>query len=229
MNDLETNVLQIIGEDTSSPDVFTDDSTGMAQIRDSINDAIEEVVMLTGSHKRKYQLSIRADKNFYNLDFSDGDVAWITDVWLLPTGRRLVQKDFIALTDFNPRWLYNSATPERYCPIGLDKMCIHPVPSTSTGTLEITCVVIPARYTTDTDRVHLRNEYKWAVVDYAVAEYFASRGDAKRATDHLSRYAKRLGLEEQYPASQERLWRLRTDKRDNSWIGQSSVQESGGS
>jgi hypothetical protein len=109
--------------------------------------------------------------------------------------------------------------------IGLDKICLHPIPSSSTGTLEITCAIIPDRYTTDTDRVKLRSEFKWAAVNYAVAEYFASRGDAKRATEYFSKYAPQLGLQDQYPESQERTWQFQTGKRDNSWIGQNSVPE----
>ena len=51
MNELETHVLELIGEDVDSPDVFTDDDAGMAPIRDSINDAIEEISMVSGSNK----------------------------------------------------------------------------------------------------------------------------------------------------------------------------------
>ncbi len=227
MNDIETHVLDLIGENSSSPDVFTEGSEQFDQIRGSINDAIEEISMITGINKRTYYLSMRAEKNFYNLDFTDGDVAWVTDVWFLPIGRRLVQKDFIAFTNYNPRWLYNNANPERYCMIGLDKIAIHPAPSSSDGTLEITCVVIPERYESDTDRVKLRDEFKWATVNYAVSEYYASRGDAKRSVDYFNRYAKKLGLQDQYQESKEREWVFKTEKRDSEWIGQSSVKDLG--
>lgn len=225
MNDIERNILDIIGENSDNPDVFTDDSAGLAQIRDSVNDAIEEISIISGINKKTYYLSVRAGKNFYTLDLKDGDVAWVTDMWLLPIGRRLVQKDFVSLTNFNPRWLYNSSNPERYCMIGVDKICIHPVPSSSVGTIEVTCCIAPKRYTTDTDRVKLRKEFSWAVVNFAVAEYFASRGDAKRATDYFEKYIKKLGLQEQYPESRERTYQFNTEKKDSSWIGQGSVQE----
>jgi hypothetical protein len=224
MNELETHVLDLIGENSSSPDVFTEGSDDFQQIRDSINDAIEEISMITGINKRTYYLSLRAEKNFYHLDFSEGDIAWVTDVWLLPIGRRMVQKDFIAFTAYNPRWLYNNANPERYAMIGIDKFAIHPAPSSSDGTLEIRCVIIPERYKTDTDRVKLREEFKWATVHYAVSEYYASRGDARRASDYFSKYTKKLGLQDQYQESQEREWAFKTDKRDAEWIGQSSVR-----
>ena len=53
MNAVETKVLELIGESTTSPDVFVDTAAGMAPIRDSINDAIQEITILTGGNKRQ--------------------------------------------------------------------------------------------------------------------------------------------------------------------------------
>ena len=48
MNELETHVLELIGESTSSPDVFADTDKGMAPIRDSLNDAIKKSLWCQG-------------------------------------------------------------------------------------------------------------------------------------------------------------------------------------
>ena len=50
MNDLEKLTLQTIGESVDAPDVFTD--ANITPIRDSLNDAIEEIALVTGSSKR---------------------------------------------------------------------------------------------------------------------------------------------------------------------------------
>jgi hypothetical protein len=68
MNNLEKQVLQFIGEDTDSPDVFVDTDEGIAPIRDSINDAIEEISMIAGSYKRTYSLPLVANKSFTGLN-----------------------------------------------------------------------------------------------------------------------------------------------------------------
>ena len=60
MNTLERHVLELIGEDPDSPDVFTDTEDGMKPIRDSLNDAIEEISMVSGSNKRVYTLPLRS-------------------------------------------------------------------------------------------------------------------------------------------------------------------------
>ena len=47
MNLLEKQVLRLIGEDPSSPDVFLDTDAGVAPVREALSDAIQEIVMLT--------------------------------------------------------------------------------------------------------------------------------------------------------------------------------------
>ena len=67
MNTLEAKVLELIGESPDSPDVFTDDEEGLAPIRASLSEGIEEIAMLTGSYKRSYFLPLREDRAFYRL------------------------------------------------------------------------------------------------------------------------------------------------------------------
>ena len=208
MNRVESHVISLIGEDPDSPDVFTDDSTGMEPIRDSINDAIEEISLLTGSVKRKYQVALRQDRTFYRFSFSSDSIAWITDVWLITQKRRLTQTSFIRLIGDNPRWLYNTGTPLSYFPIGFNFYGFYPKPSSDTDLAEITAVVIPKRYASDADRVTLRKNWEWAAAHYAVGEFYVSRGDAKQAIYHHNKYLSRMGVNTQYPAANERQWAL---------------------
>ncbi len=213
MNAIETHVLELIGENTSSPDVFTDTDDGMAPIRDSINDAIEEIVMLTGSHKGTYQLPLVANQGFYRLRFQNGALAWITDAWLVNQKYRLTQTDEIKLESENPRWMIHTGPPEEYFQIGKDVICVSPRPSGTSDVLELTVVVIPKRYTSGTDRIKLRDAFKWAAVHYAVSQYYAGVGDAFSAQDHHQRYLEALGLQQLYPKSAERTAYYKTDKR----------------
>jgi hypothetical protein len=212
MNELETNVLEMIGEDTSSPDVFTDTDEGMKPVRDSLNDAIEEINMVSGASKRIYTLPLRSSTNWYRLAMEQGVFAWPTNIWLVGIGRRLEQKDFEWLIAYNPRWLYNTGSPERYCLVGTDWLCVHPAPATDSDTLEIEMVVIPDRYTNDAQRIQLRDTFHWAAVHFAVGEYWASRGDAKTALVHHNIYLKKLGIIDLYPETADRQWQYKTEK-----------------
>lgn len=204
MNTLETHVLELIGENTSAPDVFLDTDAGLEPIRESLNDAIEEITLLTGSYKEKYQLFLAADQAFYRIKLNRGAMAWITDAWLVGQKRRLTQTDLIVLNAGNPRWLSNSGSPEAYLLVGSNILGFCPVPSGGNDVVELTMVVAPKRLTTSTDRIRLRDIFKWAAVHYAVGEFYVSRGDAKEALSYHQKYLGDLGLMGIYPKSQER-------------------------
>lgn len=212
MNSIETHVLELIGESATSPDVFTDTDTGMAQIRDSINDAIEEIVMLTGAYREVYQIPLVQDRALYRVKLTHGSFAWATDAWLVSNRVRLTQTDLFKLVQWNPRWMNASGDPQEYFQVGKDIIGVYPVPASTTGVLEITMVVVPERYSSGTDRIKLREEFKWAAVDYAVGEYYASRGDTQRAADYHGKYTGKLGININYPRAAEKQYQFRTNK-----------------
>lgn len=208
MNSLERRVLQKIGEDADNPDVFTDTDEGLWQIRESLNDAVEEISCLTGSVKKIYNLPIR-NKSFYRLRFTGDSIGWVTEAWLLSQKRRLTQTDSYWLNAENPRWLETDATPTHYWPIGHDIIGLYPRPS-SDDMVELHCVVIPARNTTSGQRVKIMTQYEAAAVHYAVSEFWASRGNAGEAMKHFQKYLEIMGLNSQYPKAAEKIYSLRT-------------------
>jgi hypothetical protein len=205
MNTLETHVLELIGESSTSPDVFTDTTSGMAPIRDSLNDAIQEIAMVMGGDHRDYTLPLMADCGFYRLDFQIGEFGWVHGVWYPGRERRLEQTDLIALEALNPRWMQHSGNPDFYFPVGFNHIGLYPTPSAAGEVLELECVAIPGRYTDDTQRIRLRDKVKWAAVHYAVGEYWASRGDAQSAIHHHNEYLKQLGIRAVYPYAAEQM------------------------
>jgi hypothetical protein len=212
MNALEQRVLELIGEDVDSPDVFTDDSEGMAQIRESIADAIQEILMITGGNKRQYFLPLREGQAFYRLRLENGDIGWVTDVWSVVRQTRLEQTDLTRVSSYDPRWMITSAPPEAYLPIGQDIIGFYPKPSGSSDVMEITLVEIPHVYETDRDRLKLREAFKYATVNYAVADFWASRGDAAEAQKHLQMYMDTLGLKQGYNPMADRFPKQETAK-----------------
>lgn len=213
MNKLERHVLELIGENTTSPDVFTDTTSGMEPIRDSINDAIQEITMMTGSYKETYRIPLRTENNYYRLKFNRGQFAWVTDAWLVQNRWRLTQTDLNKLNAEDPRWMVYRGSPEQYFHVGTNLIGISPRTSSSTDVIELNCVVIPESYTSDTDRIKLRDDFQWAAVHYAVSEYYAGRGDKKNAMVHHNKYLQKLGVQESYPESLENTYTFNTEKR----------------
>lgn len=210
MNALERKVLELIGESPENPDVFVDTAEGMAPIRDSINDAIQEIVSLTGGNKRRYFIPLRSGTMFYRFRLSNGELGWITDVFLVNQKRRLEQTDLIKLNSQDPRWMISSANPWSYLQLGKEIIGVYPKPSGDADILEIHLVEIPSAYTDENDRVKIRKSYQHAAVSYAVAEYWASRGDAMEAQKNMNQYLEILGLKRQYDPQSERRPQLET-------------------
>lgn len=219
MNSLETQVLRLIGESTSSPDVFKDTDEAISPIRTSLNDAIQEITMLTGGHQETIHVPLVSGKTFYRLTAHTGYLGWVTEAWLVNEQRRLHQTDLHQLNLENPRWLVHESRPDKYFQVALDIVGFAPKPSASSDIVALEIVMIPVAYTTDTARIKLRDMYRWAAVSYAVSEYYASRGDANEALTHLDRYLKVLGLRREYQEARDRQPRLRTDKEPSDYTG----------
>lgn len=194
MNALETKVLEIIGENTSSPDVFVDTDAGMEPIRDSLNDAIQEIAILSKARIRKYYLPLRQEQMFYRFSIADGYFGWVTDAWSMNQRYRLEQTSVARLSAHDPRWMVTNAEPRSYFHIGHDVIGFWPKPGSSSNTIELSIAEIPAPYESDADRVMLREEFQYAAIHYAVAEYWASRGDAREAEIHLGYYLNAMGI-----------------------------------
>lgn len=212
MNSLERDVLTMIGEDPDSPDVFVDTDDGLRPIRASINDAIQEISMLTGGYKETFYVPLITNSIFYRLSLQRGHLGWVTDCWLMTQKRRLEQVDLKRLNAFDPRWMQHTGNPDHYFHISLDVIGVHPKPASSSGVLQLHAVVIPDPYTNDTDRVKLLDSYRWAAVNYAVSEYYGSRGDAKEANNHWNAYVDALGGYITYPKANEYFATFRTGK-----------------
>lgn len=212
MNILERKVLEGIGEDPDNPDVFVDTDAGMAPIRDSLNDAIQEISMLTGGYKRQYLLPLRTGQAFYRFKLQNGYLGWVTDVWDIDRKFRLDQTSLGKLSAQDPRWMVGSGFPEEYMQLGDDIIGFSKKPSASANVMEITIVEIPHAYSTDTERVKLRDSFHYAAVLFAIGEYWATRGDAREARNYGVRYLDALGLRERYLPTREYIPTLSTNK-----------------
>lgn len=205
MNALEKHALRIIGESIDSPDVFLDTEAGMAPIRDSINDAIAELCMVTGAYKRSYLLPLYTDQQFYRLAWEADYFGYVTEAWDRMRNRRLTHTDLGALNAQDIQWMKHSGTPDKYLQIGEDIIGFYQKPASGGVVIELTCVCIPKPYNGNRPPVKLREQYERATVYYAVCDYFASRGDARRASEFFERYAETAGIMMLHPQAQEKI------------------------
>jgi hypothetical protein len=196
MNNIERRVLLYIGENPDSPDVFTDSS--IAPIRDSINDAVQEIIMTTGGLRRKYSITLAGDRQFYRLRFPDGYYGWTATAWLTGQTRRLQQSSIIEIASRDPYWQQTTGTPTVYVQVGLESMLFYPKPSGDGNMVELDMVLIPNSYEDDTDRVLLLKDFQRAAEHYAVSEFWAGRGDAVEALSHHQKYLEVIGMKDRH-------------------------------
>ncbi len=213
MNKIEQQVLRLIGEDPASPDVFTDTSSGIAPIRDAINDGVAELAMVAGGHSTTFHVPLISGQALYRLRFARGYFAWVDSAWTVTQKRRLAQTTLQRLNATNPRWMVWSGTPDEYFQVGLDVIGVSPKPSATEDVIDLHVTMIPARYATDDEEVRVRDAYRHAVVNFAVSEYWASRGDANQAGEYYSLFLDSLGMSDEHSFSaRERSPRASTEK-----------------
>jgi hypothetical protein len=212
LNDLERQVLRLIGEDPAAPDVFTDDDAGMAPIRDSINDAIEEVSLLTGGYTEIIDVPLIEGRTFYRLHLRGSTFAWVRSAWLMGEKVKLEHTDLTRLNTLDGKWMFWQDRPSSYFQIGHDWLGFFPRASTTDDVVRITAVCLPERYTRDGQRIKVREDYKRGLVHYAVSEYYASRGDAQRAGIHWEMYGRHVADALGWPTNPQRRITLKTGR-----------------
>ena len=207
MNTLESSVIDLIGENADAPDVYT--TTGIEEIRSHLNDALEEICLLTGCYKRTWHLPLKTNCYFYRIPEIRDRFGWFDSVYLAGNQSLLEQTDFQGLDFMDARWLVATGTPSHYAPIGYREMAVYPAPASSADTLEIVGVAIPKRYAEDTDPIQLRASWRFAAVNRAVSEWWATRGDAQAAARYFQTYAQQIQMPTLYPQQAERRWQYR--------------------
>lgn len=212
MNQIERHVLELIGENTSSPDVFADTDDGMKPIRDSINDAVQEIAMIMGGRTGTFTIPLKPNRTFYRIRFEHGYLGCVQSVWLANQKRRLAQTDMIKLGHHDTRWIERAGTPSEYFLVGVDVIGLYPRSSAATDAVDLVGYMIPKAYATDTAPLDVRAEFRWMVAYFAVAEFYASRGDAASAAEFRSRYVAMIPGRARYPMYKERERIQRTKK-----------------
>jgi hypothetical protein len=215
MNNLERHVLRLIGEDVDNPDVFTDDAVGLAPIRDSINDALQEMCMVTGSYVRNYYLPLLENRIFYRLAPVNDFVIYPVMVWDRTMKRKLIQTDLVKLSQEDPWWMKRTGAQLQYMMLGLNVFVVWMTPSAKGIVLELQCACIPKPYDSDVSPIKVRESFQTAAVYYAVGEFYASRGDAKRAIEYTTKYLETAGLMLLNPQTADRKYQYKTEKTDN--------------
>ena len=212
MNALESHVLRLIGEDLSSPDVFTNDTAGMTQIRDSLNDGIQTLCLVTGSYTRTYHLALLRNRQFYRIAPAQDYFGYVVEAMDRANRRRLAQIDLLTVSKIDPWFMKTGGPVTHYIQVGIDHIGFWRYPTAKGTVIELQCVCIPAAYATSVDAIKVRAAYQRATVYFAVSEYYASRGDAQRGQEYLTKAMETAGMMYMHPKEAERQWQIQRER-----------------
>lgn len=212
MNLLESHVLRLIGEDLSSPDVFVDTTEGLTHIRDSLNDGIQALCLATGSYTRTYHIALLANRQFYRIEPAEDYFGYVVEAFDREGRRRLAQIDLLTVSKRDPWFMKTGGPLSHYMQVGIDHIGFWRYPTAKGKVVELRCVCIPKAYATSVDAVKVRAAYQRAAVYFAVSEFYASRGDAKRANDYLTKAIETAGMMYLHPHQAERQWTMKGNK-----------------
>lgn len=187
MNSIEKYTLTLIGEDVDSPDVFTEGSTAFELIRGSINDGITEINLASGGYERTYHLVTLQNRFIYRMNWERDHFVYAIEVFDRNDHRKLEQTSINQIDAYDQRWMKTNGYASHYFHVGHEALGIYRRPSETGRVLEVRSVAVPQDYAQD-EVPRLRQIYHRAAAYYACSEYYASRGDAKRATQYYEDY-----------------------------------------
>lgn len=191
--DVKKMILDAIGEDSSSPTYW--DSSRDSEIEDWINDAFEEICVLTGHYKESIYIPLMNGKKHYKISpGKGGEFLYLDLVRVLPTDRTVKMTDPYKLSRESYRWMTETGTPREFFMIGLDTIRVVPYPQNDGETLECIGVVIPPNYNLDDEKIDLQDAFIRAVVAYASYLMFLSMRMKDKAGVQLAEFARILGL-----------------------------------
>jgi len=208
MNALESHVLRLIAENVDSPDVFTDTSEGLAPIRDSVNDAVEELCMVMGHYRRRYLMVCHEERAVYRLSPQNDEMGWVIGVWDRERKYHLTQTSMGNLAAHDPNFLGSDGIPDWWWQMGYEYIGLFPRPASKGRVLELDMIAVPKRYQHGQTPIRLKEQWQQAAVFRATSEFYASRGDANRAGEWFTRYLETAQIMGLHPEQSERMHRF---------------------
>lgn len=188
---LKKLIMDTIGEDSESPTYW--DSTNDVELEDLINDAVEEMLVLSGNYIEEIHVPLYTDRRHYNLDAGKGgELLYIKGARVLPEGYTLSMVDPISLSREDYRWITRTGTPRSFYIVGNDTIRPVPYPSAEGQSLELIASIIPPNYSEDDEVVDIEDSFITGVTAYCSYMLFASMRNLEAAGRWFKEYQKAI-------------------------------------
>jgi len=190
---IRTMVLDAVGEDSVNPSYWTSDH--ITELDEWIQDAIEEVCVLTGLYVEELRQPLFANRRYYHLDpGKGGELLWLKHLRIEPEGWYLKQSDPTALSRDDVNWMTRTGTPRVWYPVGVNLVRLVPYPASAGQLIEASVVCIPPMATTSDMLLDIPDHLTAAIVSSVVATVLVINRRLEKAAGWLTDYKNALNL-----------------------------------
>jgi NTP pyrophosphatase (non-canonical NTP hydrolase) len=215
--DIEEQVLEELGEDTGSLEVWT----GSPDLREAIADAVDEVSMTAPYFQTDFIVKLEANIAFYELSLEDGYPLYVRSARIMDRDTRLVAYTMGQLILEDRQFLLSRGTPRGYASLAPDIVMVAPCNSTTTDVLKLSLVYAPRHYGQHNEFVTIREELEKGLIHYGkYHKLLQVKGSFREAMSEYEEYLRTFGLTSQMKEHAQALRRLRFSEGGNRAYGQ---------
>lgn len=183
-NNIENEILRVSGENIDTPDVFIEGSAELLMLRTFINDAIQELCMLSGVYRKNYILTTKTNRMFYRIVPQYDYISFINFILDRSRQLKLVKTELESIAKIDSFFLQRNGNASHYVMFGNEFLMLYPKP-TSSYALTINFTAIPKSYTESTDPIKIRKDYERAVIYDSLSKYYAYNRELDKAVDYM--------------------------------------------
>lgn len=191
LSGLEQQVLEELGDDSTSPDIYDVDP----DMREAICDAIDEACINSPFYEKEFFIKLSANVAFYSISPQWGYPLYVRSARISGSDVPLVPSTLGRLVRESPQFLIDRGTPRTFVSISPSIILFHPCNSVAEDTIRISLVYTPKPYVDGRQVLTIREEFENALIHYAkYHKLLQTKGSFDEAIFEYSEYLKTLGM-----------------------------------
>jgi hypothetical protein len=209
--DIEEQVLEELGESTSSPEVWS----GETDLREALGDAIDEVCMTAPFFELDFIIKLQANVAFYAISLTDGYPLYIRGARLMDRDIRLTSYTLGQLIKEDRGFLIGRGPPRGYVSLSPTVVMVTPCNSLTTDVLKLSIVYTPKHFAGANEFITIRDELEKGLIHYGkYHKLLQVKGSFRIAMEEYEEYLKTFGLLQEMKDHSQTLRRIRFGERE---------------
>ncbi len=190
LTELEQQILDELGENSSSPEV----RAGSTDLREALADAIDEVCMTGAFFTQEVLIPLVADVAFYQVVVEGGSPLWAKKARIIVRDSRLEAESLLGIVAMDENFLISRGTPIRYCQLASDLVMFYPFGDVTGDAVLLDMVCAPTHYGQYNEYVPPRESLEQSLLHYGrYYKLIQVKGSFDDAMYEFGSYLKSIG------------------------------------